>query len=66
MRIIVNGKEKIVKNNASLSDIIKELRSTPKRVIAEVNGKIVKSENWNSANIKDNDVLELVTFVGGG
>ncbi|MDP8212898.1 MAG: sulfur carrier protein ThiS [Candidatus Zapsychrus exili] len=66
MNIIINGKERSFNQRLLLSDLIKQTCKTPKYVIAEVNGKIVKSLNWQDVAVNDSDKIELVSFVGGG
>jgi sulfur carrier protein len=66
MKITVNGQNKVFFDNQKLGDIIKNLSQKPHHVIAEVNGKIIKSNSWNNTTLNDGDSFELVTFVGGG
>ncbi len=66
MKIIINGQEKQLLNPINLAQLIKNSCQDPNHVIAEVNGKIVKAETWKSFSLKNNDSIELVTFVGGG
>jgi sulfur carrier protein len=33
---------------------------------AAVNLNVIKKENWNTYELKDNDNVELLRFVGGG
>ena len=66
MKIVLNGKKKEFKNSVTLLSIIQQSSKQPQYVIAEVNGKIVKSPLWTKTLIKNNDTIELVSFVGGG
>ncbi|HNV24044.1 MAG TPA: sulfur carrier protein ThiS [Candidatus Omnitrophota bacterium] len=66
MKIILNGKKKVFKNSLTLLKIIQQSCRQPEYVIAEVNGKIIKSPLWGKTTIKNNDIIELVSFVGGG
>lgn len=66
MKITLNGKKKEIKNAQLLSNIIQQSCKQPQYVIAEINGKIVKSIFWGKTTIKNNDIIELVSFVGGG
>lgn len=66
MRIKLNGQEKEFVNNQTLREIIGQIGQQNPRIIAEVNGEIIKGSRWNSTQIKDGDAIELVTFVGGG
>ena len=65
MKIRINGQEKVLTQPQNLQSLIKEY-SKNTRVIAEINGDIVKNETWEQTLIKDGDTIELVAFVGGG
>ena len=45
---------------------IKELNITINSIVAEVNGQVITKEKFSNTVIKDNDVIELIKFVGGG
>ena len=66
MKIMVNGKSREYDNSQSLKDVITSVCQDSSKVIAEVNGTIVKSPQWPETTIKDGDSIELVSFVGGG
>lgn len=36
------------------------------RIAVEVNGQILKKQDYSVTRIKDGDVIEIVGFVGGG
>jgi len=66
MHIVINGKAKTFPANTRLNAIIKNSCRDPRHAIAELNGAIVKSADWEQTVIHDGDKLELVTLVGGG
>ncbi|MGL5153045.1 MAG: sulfur carrier protein ThiS, partial [Clostridium sp.] len=37
-----------------------------KKVVVEVNFEIINNENYGSFIVKENDSLEVLSFVGGG
>ena len=65
MRIILNGIKKEIEE-ADLKSLIEQSCRDPQRVIAELNGSVIKNHEWNKKILKDGDSLELVNFVGGG
>lgn len=65
MKIILNGKDYETKKQ-TIIEILKELEIEEKVMAAAVNLEVVKKENWASFNLKENDKLELLNFVGGG
>ena len=66
MRVIINGQEKEIEDNLSLQDIIQNLNIEDKVMACAVNMDIVKKDKWSSYIPKDNDIIELLNFVGGG
>ena len=66
MIITLNGQEKQIEENSSLTQLIESISKDPNHIIAEVNEDIIKSNLWHSTILKDGDCIELVTFVGGG
>ena len=68
MKIRVNGEEKLVESNTSISlnETIKLLGYSSNTVVVEVNKLIINSEEWKDKFIKNGDRLEIVSIVGGG
>ncbi len=66
MRLTINGEEKNFSENATLKDILKELKVEDKVMAIAVNMEIVKKENWENFKPKDGDKIEMLTFVAGG
>lgn len=66
MNIILNGKPYVIENSNNLLNILKTLDINPKNLIAEVNEEIVTAKEFENKIINENDVIELVKFVGGG
>ena len=66
IKIKVNGKTKTVRENSKLSNIIKNLKISIKKVAIELNHEIVDKKNLNNVDIKKNDEIEIVHFIGGG
>lgn len=66
MNIIVNGKPCVIEKSSNLLNILKYLNINPQNLVAEVNGEIVTVKEFEQKIINENDVIELVKFVGGG
>ena len=62
----VNGKDIQLKETTTLSDFLKDNNYNLGRIVIELNGKIVSKDKYNTVNLKDTDVMEVLTFVGGG
>lgn len=66
MKVILNGKEKEIKENETISDMLKELNIKEKMVAVEINLKIIDKKEFKNVFIKENDKIEIVHFMGGG
>lgn len=66
MKIKINGKEREYQPSASLREIINKFCKNNQKIIAEVNGQIIKNPQWDQTPIKEGDQIELINFVGGG
>ena len=66
MKIKLNGKEKEYQAHLNLKEIIAEYSPSRQRIIAEVNGQIIRNQQWEQTRLNDGDRIELVSFVGGG
>lgn len=62
----VNGKIISLKENIILADFLKENGYNINRVAVEKNGNIVPKATFNIEIVTNNDIIEVVSFVGGG
>jgi thiamine biosynthesis protein ThiS len=66
IKIKINGKINKIDDKTKLSDLIKNLKVPLKKVAIELNREIVDKKNLNKINLKVNDTVEIVHFIGGG
>ena len=66
IQIVVNGQLRAAARGESLSALLAGLAVDPSRVAVELNGSIVRREDWGTTGITDGETLEIVQFVGGG
>lgn len=66
MKIIVNGKEEIMEDGATVAGLIALKKLNPTAVIVEYNHDLIKKETWENITLKEHDRLEILRFVGGG
>ena len=66
IKIKINGKTNKIDNKTKLSDLIKNLKVPLKKVAIELNREIVDKKKLNKINLKVNDRIEIVHFIGGG
>jgi thiamine biosynthesis protein ThiS len=69
MKVIINGQEREfleLEVGARLSQLLAILELKGDRVAVEHNGSIVARAEWENAQVRSGDKLEIVHFVGGG
>ena len=66
IKIKINGKINKIDDKTKLSDLVKNLEVPLKKVAIELNREIVNKKNLNKINLKANDKIEIVHFIGGG
>ncbi|MDP2043618.1 MAG: sulfur carrier protein ThiS [Candidatus Omnitrophota bacterium] len=66
MKVRINGEDIILGGQASVAAVITARKINPEAVIVEYNGAILPKENWGRVSLKEADILEIVSFVGGG
>ena len=66
MRATVNGDKIELPEGLTVSALLAHLGVRPGRVAVERNGEVVKRARHADEPVRDGDVLEIVTFVGGG
>ena len=65
-KIQLNGKKVVIKSNCNLLDLLKKYKLSNKKVAIEHNGPIIPKNNYKKKNLKNNDKVEIVHFIGGG
>ena len=63
--VYINGCEQAA-NGKSIVDIINEMNIDIRTIAVELNEEIVSKADYDKTIVKDGDVLEVVSFVGGG
>ena len=69
MKIKVNGEEKIIEldqENTLLSTALNSMGYKPNTIVVELNNLIINSIKWEKVILKEGDILEIVSIVGGG
>ena len=65
-KIQLNGKKVVIKPNYSIFDLLKRYNLSNKKVAIEYNGTIISRAYYKKKFLKNNDRIEVVTFIGGG
>ncbi len=66
MQIIINGEKKTINGSTTLAGLLNELNIDTQRVAVELNMSIIDKSDYSKTILKDNDSLEIVSFIGGG
>jgi sulfur carrier protein len=66
IKVTVNGELRQVQEGALVADLLQELGIGDRRVAVERNREIVRQDQYESTELGDDDVLEIIEFVGGG
>ena len=66
MKIILNGEEILINNNISLLDLLELKNISQKNIAIEKNRKIITKNLWGKEKLNENDIIEVITAVGGG
>ncbi len=66
MRVTINGEEKDVPSVDTVEALLEALALPKERVAVEHNGALVRRPERPAARVREGDVFEIVTLVGGG
>ncbi|MDA9181288.1 sulfur carrier protein ThiS [Gammaproteobacteria bacterium] len=66
MNIIVNGDKISIEKNINLENLLKLNNINNKNIVIEINKIIITKSMWKEKKIKEDDVIEIITAVGGG
>ncbi|GHV21440.1 thiamine biosynthesis protein ThiS [Spirochaetia bacterium] len=67
MKIIVNGRETEVSGGINITSLLEEVKAEdPLYVTVQLNGIILKTADFDTQKVKENDVVEFLYFMGGG
>jgi len=67
IKITVNGEEREVEENTTITDLlVLENVKMPDMVSVEYNGEMLDREKFDTTQLKENDEIEFLYFMGGG
>ncbi len=66
IKIKLNGKLKTINNKSTLFNIVQKNKIPLAKVAIELNREIVDKKKIKNINLKNNDKIEIVHFIGGG
>lgn len=65
IKVNVNGKTEEIKE-LLLKEYLENKNLDSNNIIVLLNNEIIKRENFSTIFLKNNDVLEILKFIGGG
>jgi thiamine biosynthesis protein ThiS len=66
MNLTVNEKTHAHEGDGSIPALLAELGAVPEHSAVTVNGDLIFSKDWETFRLKENDSVDVLTFVGGG
>ena len=66
IKIKVNGKITTIVDKITLAELINDLKIPIRKVAIEFNREIIDKKRIKKLKLKNNDVIEIVHFIGGG
>lgn len=64
--ITLNGQPRLVPPGTTVAQLVAELGLLPQRVAVEVNRQLAPRRDHATTPLHEGDVVEVLTFVGGG
>jgi sulfur carrier protein len=64
--VVVNGQSMQINKDITIQKLIENLQIQDKVMAAAINMEVVKKDAWEVTQIKENDKIEFLQFVGGG
>ena len=66
IEIQLNGQIHKFETSLSIEQLLNKLLINKKKVAVELNKSVVPKQKYSSIKIANQDVVEIVTFIGGG
>ena len=66
IKIKLNGRSKVINSDTKVLNLISNLKIPINKVAIELNNEILDKKKLNKINLKKDDKIEIVHFIGGG
>ena len=66
MQILLNGESYDYNGLANINALLDDIGANKDHAALMLNGSVIPSDNWKNQEIKENDEIEVLVFVGGG
>jgi sulfur carrier protein len=64
--IVLNGEERTLDREMTVRELVEHLEIRSPAMAVEIDRKIIKKGDFDTARVTDGSKVEIVTFVGGG
>lgn len=66
MILTINGKQEAIEKPVTLDALVAAKGLCPEKIVVEHNFHIISKEDWSKITLGDKDMIEIISFVGGG
>ena len=66
IEIQLNGESHKFEENLSVEELLKKLSIDKNKIAVELNQTVVSKQTYSITRVVNKDVVEIVTFIGGG
>ena len=66
MQILLNGETYEYNGLTNINALLDDIGANKDHTALMLNGSVIPSDNWKDQEIKENDEVEVLVFVGGG
>ena len=66
IEVSINGEKRSVSEGMNLAKILDELGVREQVLLVELNGQLVRREQFDEERVESGDILELIRVAGGG
>ncbi len=66
MQITINGEPQNLATISTIAQLMAQLGVEPKSVAVECNSHIIPKSRYEETPLADGDVIEIISFIGGG
>jgi sulfur carrier protein len=66
MHIKVNGRDETINEKMNITGLLAGRGVKAERIVVEYNFRILRKEEWPAIVLRENDAIEIISFMGGG
>ena len=66
LQVIINGKPKEIRELKNIFELLQDSKINPRAVVVEINNSLIQQEKWPETILNQGDIIEIISFMGGG